>query len=362
MGMDYIKVKGFKSLKDVHVDLKPINIFIGANGAGKSNFLGALEFVSVIFHQNLRAFVGLNGGPERFLNYGTDEMDLEVGFKGSKSTAGYKAKLRLGDSELVIAEEVVVSNGQPLQTSRHFKTESQVSRSDIRYITFFDATSSNIPIYVKYHFNQTGKNSPFTHSSHISDDSYFLYNDAGNLASIINWMIITHEKAYRRILKTIESVIPNFSYFYLEPNENDLLRLNWKDKYSSKVHGPTELSDGSMRFIALAVLLMQPNLPEIIIIDEPELGLHPMAIAKVAGMIQGAAAQGSQVIVTTQSADLVNHFQPEDMVTVDLVDGASEFNRLNADDLSQWLDEYSVGDLWQRNIISGGQPNRFRKS
>jgi len=102
---------------------------------------------------------------------------------------------------------------------------------------------------------------------------------------------------------------------------------------------------------------MQPNLPTTIIIDEPELGLHPTAIAKLAGMIKSVSAKNCQVIIATQSTDLISHFLPQDIITVDQVDGESKFKRLNNEELHEWLDEYTIDDLWKRNIITTGQPN-----
>jgi predicted ATPase len=158
-------------------------------------------------------------------------------------------------------------------------------------------------------------------------------------------------------VKTIQSIAPFFSDFFFKPNNEGLLRLQWKSKYSSTIYGVNDLSDGTIRFIALSVLFLQPNLPSSIIIDEPELGLHPYAIAKLSGMIQSVAGRNTQVILATQSADLVNYFNPEDIITVDQVEGESKFNRLNNETFKSWLVEYSLGDLWQKNIVSGGQPN-----
>jgi len=158
-------------------------------------------------------------------------------------------------------------------------------------------------------------------------------------------------------VKTIKSIAPYFSDFYYQPNQEKQIRLQWTDRYSDVVFGVTDLSDGTLRFIALTVLFMQPKLPSIIIIDEPELGLHPTAIAKLAGMIKSASLKGCQIIIATQSTDLISHFSPEDIITVDQIDGESKFKRLNSDDLKQWLEDYTIDDLWKRNIITTGQPN-----
>lgn len=162
---------------------------------------------------------------------------------------------------------------------------------------------------------------------------------------------------YNRIIRNIQSIAPYFSDFYFKPNSENLLRLQWTDKFSDVIFGANDFSDGTLRFIALTVLFLQPTLPDTIIIDEPELGLHPAAIAKLASMIKSVAAKKCQVIVATQSTDLISHFLPEDIITVDQIDGASVFKRLQNETLKKWLDDYTIDDLWKRNIITGGQPN-----
>ena len=133
--------------------------------------------------------------------------------------------------------------------------------------------------------------------------------------------------------------------------------LKWTDKYSDTIYGVNDLSDGTIRFIALAVLFLQPVLPDTIIIDEPELGLHPAAIAKLAGMIKSASARKCQVIISTQSTELISHFKPEDIITTDNINGETVFKRLNSEELSVWLGDYTLEELWKNNIVTSGQIN-----
>jgi predicted ATPase len=178
-----------------------------------------------------------------------------------------------------------------------------------------------------------------------------------NLAAFLYDIQSEHKIVYNRIVKNIQSIAPYFSDFYFKPNSEKLVRLQWTDRYSDVIFGATDFSDGTLRFIALTVLFLQPTLPDTIIIDEPELGLHPAAIAKLASMIKSVSAKNCQVIIATQSTDLISHFLPEDIITVDQIDGASVFERLNNESLQKWLDDYTIDDLWKRNIITGGQPN-----
>lgn len=139
----------------------------------------------------------------------------------------------------------------------------------------------------------------------------------------------------------------------------DKIELAWNDiNAPDKYFSANDLSDGSIRFMALATLLMQPLLPKVIIIDEPELGLHPVAITKLSGLIKSAAARGCQVIISTQSVNLISNFEAEDVITVDRQNGQSVFNRLNSKELEKWLNDYSLGDLWTKSIING-QPHEL---
>ncbi|HMQ46454.1 MAG TPA: AAA family ATPase [Saprospiraceae bacterium] len=158
---------------------------------------------------------------------------------------------------------------------------------------------------------------------------------------------MNHVIHYRRIIKVIQSIAPFFSDFYFNPNSEGYLRLQWRSKFSSFIYGVNDLSDGTLRFIALCALFLQPQLPQVLIIDEPELGLHPTAITKLAGMIKSVAEKGTKVIAATQSSDLVNQFLPEDILTIDLVEGSSQFGRLEQQDLQSWMDNYALGELME---------------
>ncbi|HVI47225.1 MAG TPA: AAA family ATPase [Chitinophaga sp.] len=353
--MDYIEIQGYKSIRQAKVFLQPINILIGANGSGKSNFISFFEFLNNLYERKLTEYVALRGGEEKMLHKGsanTQEIYFRTEFENGLN--GYSATIQKGDTGFIFTQEFLLYDGNPGRDISNYATESRIKTTDnfrakyvIKYLNSFR----------KYHFHETGRNSPFNQMSHVDNDSYFLYEKGENLAAFLYAIQQASPLVYNRIVNTIQSIAPFFSDFYFQPNSEGYIRLQWQDKYSSVIYGVTDLSDGTIRFIALTTLFLQPQLPSSIIIDEPELGLHPFAISKLAGMIQSAAARGSQIIAATQSSDLVNHFQAEDIITVDQKNGESVFNRLNSQDLSVWLDEYSIGDLWQRNIIQGGQPN-----
>ena len=351
--MDAITIRGYKSIGDATVELRPINILIGANGAGKSNFLSFFDFLNNLYHQDLKEYVALNGGIDKMLFQGrkvTEVVSAYLSFKGQ--LYAYSFTLKHNDISFIFVEEELWYTRTPHSIST-FNTEAHIKYEASSQASYVRRHLNNIK---KHHFHDTGRNSPFNKLNHIESDIFYLYERGGNIAAFLYHIRETDLIVYRRIIKTIQSIAPCFSDFFLQPNAENYIRLQWKDKHSSAIYGVNDLSDGTIRFIALAVLFMQPNLSNTLIIDEPELGLHPTAIAKLAGMMKSAATRGTQVIVATQSSDLISYFSPEDIITVDMEDGASTFNRLSEDDLSVWLEEYSLGDLWKRSVIAGGQP------
>jgi predicted ATPase len=352
--MDYIKISGFKSIREIDLELKPINILIGANGSGKSNFISFFELLNNLYELKLTEYIALKGGEDKILHNGskvTQRLSFEISFNNKLN--GYSASLLKGVDGLIFTDEYLLYQGDKGWNISNYGKEAFIKKSDNyrkKYVVRF------LNSFRKYHFHDTSKNSPFNQMSHLENDIYFLYEEGKNIASYLYCIKNEDIKIYNRIIKTIQSIAPFFSDFFFQPNADGFLRLQWQDKFSSVVYGANDFSDGTLRFIALTTLFMQPKIPQTIIIDEPELGLHPFAITKLAGMIKGAASKGIQVIVATQSADLVNHFTPEDIITVDHVEGESQFKRLQSEELTHWLEDYSVGELWQRNILTGGQP------
>lgn len=352
--MDFIEIKGYKSIKDAKIELRPINILIGANGSGKTNFLSFFEFLNNLYERKLTQYIALNGGEEKFLHHGskvTEQIEAMLSFNNGVN--GYSFTLEKGADGLIVRYEYLYFNNRPSWNISELEKEAYIKKTD-------NYRAKHVLKYLyglkKYHFHDTGKSSPFNKQSHIFNDAYFLYEKGDNLAAFLYQIQQDHKIVYNRIIKVIQSIAPYFSDFFFQPNAEGYLRLQWQDKYSSNVYGATDLSDGTIRFIALTTLFLQPNLPQTLVIDEPELGLHPFAISKLAGMIKSIAAKGSQVIVATQSTDLMSYFEPDDIIAVDQHNGESVFNRLKQAELEVWLENYSLGDLWKRNIITEGQP------
>ncbi len=353
--LDRIKIRGYKSIRELDLPLGPINILIGSNGAGKSNFISFFKLVNNIYEQRLQSYTK-QVGAENLLYYGlkkTQEVFSSLVFSDNAYTFSLHPK---DDGGMFIAKEV-----SWYRYSDWGSQSSNIEESEIKTSTLMrnNYLQQYLQSYKIYHFHDTSKGSPLRSSAKVNDNRV-LREDGGNLPAYLYLMQQKYPKTLKRIESVVRSVMPYFERFDLEPQALDgSIELVWNDVDApDKYFSAHDLSDGSIRFIALAALLLQPELPKIIIIDEPELGLHPVAVTMLAGMIHSAAARGCQIIVSTQSVNLINNFEAEDIVTVDRRDGQSVFNRLSKDSLKSWIEDYTLGELWMKSVING-QPEEL---
>ncbi|MFZ4544752.1 MAG: AAA family ATPase [Saprospiraceae bacterium] len=355
-----IKIENFKSIRNLNLELSQINILIGANGAGKSNFINFFKFINNIFDKHLQYYVAEEGGANEIVHFDlktSDSIVCEIEFD-QRNIYYFKLEPNQFGNFFFSKEGTQVKGFQdglnwdnlPILNGT---AESALSDEKDSWFTNMRYHTESLRIY---HFQDTTKSAKIRQWCDVGDDQY-LREDAGNLASFLYWMNTAEPKSFQKVEMAVRSVAPYFERFDLKPDRinADKIRLEWKEKGSDKYFNAKHLSDGTLRFMALATLLLQPNSPAVIIIDEPELGLHPFAINKLAGLIHKASAQ-SQIIISTQSVNLIDNFEPEDIITVDRSENQSVFHRQNSEVLKDWLSEYSnISDLWNKNVI-GGMP------
>ena len=361
--LDRIQVQGFKSIREMDISLRRLNVLIGANGAGKTNFIGLFKLLNQIADGNLQNYVGRSGGADTFLHFGqkvTAEIVIELTFGPN----GYQARLSpSATDELFFSSERCTYQGQGYSTpfgvelgsgQRETNLHNAARRSPGKVASY---VLGNLKSWKVYHFHDTSESAGLKKLNDLEDNSV-LRSDASNLAAFLFWMREKEIAHYERIRDTIRLAAPFFDDFILQPSRlnPDKIRLEWKEVGSDAYFNAHSLSDGTLRFMCLTTLLLQPRLPSTVLIDEPELGLHPYAITLLASLIQSAAAQ-TQVIVSTQSVPFVNQFTPEDIIIVDRGRHTSVFRRPEQSEIEAWLDEYGMGDLWAKNII-GGRPQR----
>ena len=350
--LDYVTIQGFKSIASIEkLPLRPINIVIGANGSGKSNFIGVFEFLHEIREGRLRNYVTEAGGADKVLHFGS-KITREIYFDVSFAEGQWKLKLRPAADDLLYEYEEEARLGErPREPDYVAKTDDEVARWDEARKRVLD----RLLRWRIYHFTDTSSSSPMRKTAKV-DDNRFLQPDGANLAAFLYLMREKHRDSYRLIIRTVQLAAPFFEDFRLDPTElnPEYIKLEWRHKKSDQIFGASSLSDGTLRFIALATLFLQPEQyrPSLILVDEPELGLHPYALGLLASLIRQASVT-TQVIVSTQSSTLLDHFDPEDVLVADRVDGGTTLTRLESDRLKKWLEDYSLGQLWEKNELGG---------
>ena len=358
--IDKLTIKGFKSLQDVELELSQLNVLIGPNGAGKSNFVTFFGFLRELVEGRLQSWVTAHGGSDRILSFGI------------KETAGIRAQIAFGNNgyEFTLMPDV--------DDSLYFEFESEAllyrdssftisrgrSESRLKAHILPDRPVRAMYIYAAiaswrvYHFHDTSSSARVKRYGALHDNAY-LRPDASNLAAYLCKLKNDHADTYSQIVKTVRLAIPFFDDFDLRPRQlrpdEYQIMLRWQQKDSDYPFMPSQLSDGSLRFICLVTALLQPDPPSTIIIDEPELGLHPHAIVLLGALLRSASKR-MQIIVATQSVPLVDEFSLKDLIIVERENSETTFKRPNANEFDLWLEEYSVGDLWTQNVLGGRLP------
>lgn len=361
-----LTIKGFKSIKDLKkLQLANLNVLIGANGVGKSNFVSYFRLLGEMLDKRLQVWTSKQGGADRIVSYGVKETTefssfVEFGLNG------YSFKLEpTADGGFTFAQEALYFDG-PFYGAKwvelgtgHSEAKLKEKYENTNKGEVADYCYSSISSWRVYHFHDTSDTAGVKRLGALHDNAY-LRPDASNLAAFLYGLKESEVQTYDQIVKTVRLAIPFFDDFVLKfqtlPTEEKQIRLLWKQKDSDYALWPSQLSDGSIRFICLVTALLQPKPPSTIIIDEPELGLHPFAIALLAGLLR-SSSQRMQVIVSTQSAPLVDEFSIDDLIVVERDNGATVFKRLDEQDFNNWLENYTVGELWQKNIL-GGRPRK----
>jgi predicted ATPase len=381
MKLKSIYLSGYKSIESLSgasIDFGDITVLLGANGVGKSNLVSFFSMLNYMMTGALQNFIAERGYANAFLHFGgktTREIVARIEFADDAATDRYEFRLTHAAGDILIFTEETLTYHQHASTKpftlqlnpavresdllAYVKSPSVQSKGQQKTAAVILNLLRNCRVF---HFHDTSMNAKVRGQGYIEDNRY-LNSDGGNLAAFLYRLKENPETNpyYEKIVRYIRGVMPQFGDFDLAPSERNsrYIELHWRDKRQGQyLFGPHQLSDGSLRFMCLATLLLQPPslLPNVIILDEPELGLHPAAISYFAGMVK-AASKNAQIVIATQSPRLVDEFELENIVVVERSreTDSSIFARKNADELQAWLEDYSLSELWEKNVI-GGQP------
>ena len=361
-----VTIKGYKSIafdNPVTIKLGDVSILLGANGAGKSNIVSFFRMLSYMMSKSFGRYVEMAGTANSLLHYGAKKTPVMSGtltFMTNNSENTYQFSLANATPDrLIITEERINwhRNGEAkpyeIFLETNFKESSlaengnQIAKSIFKMLSFCKV----------YQFHDSSNEGPLRQSCPV-ETANFLQSHGNNLPSFLLFLRNNYKDSYQRIVDYVRDVVPQFQDFYLEP-VNNFVSLRWIDNSATDYRfNAYQFSDGSIRFIALAALLLQPaqTMPNVIILDEPELGLHPYAITQLAEMIKDASIH-AQVIIATQSKDLVDHFNIDNVSVVEMDEKtqSTTVNQLNEKDYELWLKQYTLSELWDKNII-GGRP------
>jgi predicted ATPase len=350
-----IKIEGFKSIEHAELTLGDLNVVIGANGSGKSNLIGVFRLLERVLSHNLQLYVASE--PDRFLFHGrktTPTLSLDFAFE--KNSYGFK--LKAAQDTLIFENERVEysgywSYGEPIAVGHKESKLEEAAASYKNKIPEF--VLPKVRDLVVYHFHDTSDTSLAKQTVDVDDNRFFRSN-AANLPAYLYLLQQKHPVQFRHIEEHIRLVAPFFESFVLAPSKlnEKKIKLEWRQQGSDGYFDAYSLSDGTLRFICLATLLLQPDPPALILLDEPELGLHPFAIRILAEMLE-AASKPVQVMLATQSVTLLNNFAVENVIVAENDGRKTKFHRLDEEKLKNWLDDYSLGELWEKNVL-GGRP------
>jgi predicted ATPase len=369
-----LSLRGFRSIKELDdFAFGPITVLVGANGSGKSNLIGFFRMMNFVMQGGLQRFLQDGGGASNFLHIGpahTRSLDANLVFR---SGVGLNTKLNRYRCELTFAavdrliffheevqselegtdnpDTILFENKEPSESALIREKTPDPLEADTLIRQFLNKVGV-------FHFHDTSMTARMRNNTRASEAAH-LWDDGGNLAAVLLRLNKEFPANYRRVVAGVNTIFPELSDFYLEPaaGHGTSLLLRWRPASNpTEVFGPAHLSDGSLRMIALVTLFNLPEemAPWMIILDEPELGLHPAAEAYLASLIRSASTQ-SQVLLSTQSATLVDHFKPSEVVVTEMHEGASTFSRLDDEKLSHWLKRYTLGEAWRKNVF-GGRP------
>jgi predicted ATPase len=360
--LEKLTIKNFKSIREQTLELGRLNVFIGGNGAGKSNLIEVFRFLREIVNQNLAGYAGMKGGADTLLYFGrrrSPEMSFHLEFGEGETSNAYLVKLRgVDDDSLIISSETAYCHERKKYAAPYEKGISSFTKeSKLKTVSHICAREvmSDLESYRVYHFHDTSDTAAVKGTTDV-EDNRVLRPQADNLAAFLYWMKQKQPDHFANIQDTLRQIAPFFEEFRLAPSKlnEGKIRLEWKEKGSDAYFNAASLSDGTLRFLCLATLLLQPQLPAVVLLDEPELGLHPAAVTLLADLLSSAATR-TQVIVATQSVTLVNLFGPDSVWAVDRADNQSVFRHLSQQDMTAWMDDYGLGEMWEKNIL-GARP------
>ncbi|MBO3457475.1 AAA family ATPase [Aetokthonos hydrillicola Thurmond2011] len=366
------------------IELRPLNILIGSNASGKSNLIEAIALLKAT-PTDLPAFIRQAGGISEFLWKGQHsntvaEIQAIVDYPRIQ-TLSYQISLSMAGQKLELIDEFV-ENEQPFpgeddvyfyyryQRGRpvlNVKLDGVVKQRELRRedmipdqsvlsqrkdpdlypeLSYLATQFSNISLYRIWNI---GRDSEPRNPQKTDLPEHPLLENGSNLGLFLN--NLQYQLGNRQIIEKLKK-------FYDAAEELSIkiyggtVQIFIREENLAQPIPATRLSDGTLRYLFLMALLLDPTPPPLICIEEPEIGLHPDILPTIAEMLI-EASQRTQLIVTTHSDALVSSLPPEAVLVFERDEQGSHLRRLDPEKLKDWLENYTLGDLWRMGEIGG---------
>lgn len=355
-----LDVRGFRSIEETSLSFEKMNILVGANGSGKSNLLEVFRMLSFLAHQRLEYYGSLQSSLPTLFFGGfpkTDEIRILLKFSSTVGSNEYRLSLvgsRTQDLKLFIKEEAVSFQSKmpnASKTTQSFDSMKKETNLVGKGKTGIPWVAADFLKKIVFYRPDLGAGSKLKGFAKIDDNESFA-SDASNLAPFLYRLQEKDSHRFTKIKRNLQRVAPFVEDIILRPSplNEGYIKLEWKPKRMEGYWDAYSLSEGTLRFLALITLLLQPDPPDVILLDEPEVGLHPFAVHLLVNLMM---SHPSQFVLATQSADLLDYFQPSHLIITERKGEASVFSRLESEPLAIWLEEYKTGELWEKNILGG---------
>ena len=357
-----ISIAGWRSIKQIDgFEPGQLNILIGANGAGKSNLISFFTTLRYILSPegHLQTRVGYLGGAGDLLHYGPDvttSIEATLVLTTDRGENQYSFGLQFAKpNRLLFSYERFRFLGNnpdiPWTNLGRGHEEALLPKNDKPPAKAITKLINQIAFY---QFHNTSDTARLRLDCPINDGAY-LRSNGENLVAVLYNLRQKAPQSFERISNNVRAVLPFFDAFVLEDDFGKVM-LKWREKGMQKVFNAGQASDGMLRVICLFTLLYQPaeNLPDIIFIDEPELGLHPEGIELLCSALK-KASHHAQIFVCTQSIQIVNGTEPEQLVIINRKDGQTTLEHVSHAQIAPWEAELSMSEIWEKNIF-GGRP------